>query len=148
MVMSKAASVADYLEELPAERRAVVSAVRKVIRKHLPEGYREAMGWGMICYEVPLARYPDTYNAQPLCYAGLAAQKHSYSLYLTSVYHDPGAAKRLRDAFAASGRRLDMGKGCIRFKRADDLPLAVIGELVAAVPVDEFITLYERSRKK
>ena len=82
MVSSKAQTVPEYLAELPAERRAVIAAVRKVVRKHLPKGYVEAMNWGMICYEIPLKRYPITYNKQPLSYAALAAQKNNYALYL------------------------------------------------------------------
>lgn len=148
MASSSAATVEQYLEELPEERRAVLAAVRDVIRRHLPKGYTETMGWGMISYGIPLSRYPDTYNKQPLCYAALAAQKHACSLYLMGAYGDPALAERLREAFAAAGKRLDMGKSCIRFKRADDLPLEAIGEIVAAVPVKAFIAQYEASRRK
>ena len=80
MASSSATTVAKYLASLPAERRKVVAAVRKMVLKHLPAGYQETMGWGMICYGIPLETYPDTYNGQPLCYTALAAQKNHYAL--------------------------------------------------------------------
>lgn len=146
MVRSTAPTVDAYLAELPEDRRAVVARVRDVIRSRLPAGYEEAMNWGMISYEVPLSRYPDTYNRQPLSYVALAAQKNGYSLYLNCVYQDPALLARLRQGFAASGKRLDMGKSCVRFKRVDDLPLDVVGDMVAAVPPDAFIARYEQAR--
>lgn len=148
MASSTASTVAEYLASLPAERRASIAAVRKTIRRHLPAGYREVMNWGMISYEVPLRRYPDTYNGRPLCYAGLAAQKNHLALYLTSVYQDPRQLGWLKAAFAKAGKRLDMGKACVRFKSADDLPLAAIGQVIAGTPVETFITRYEKSRRK
>jgi hypothetical protein len=143
MATSDAKTVEQYLEELPDERSEVVSAVRDLILRHLPEGYREAMSWGMICYCVPLERFPNTYNGQPLGYVALAAQKNYYALYLTCVYQDEGKKARLKEAFKASGKRLDMGKSCIRFRRLDDLPLETIGELIADVSVEAFIKHYE-----
>jgi hypothetical protein len=147
-MMSKAKTPAAYLKELPADRRREVARVRQVVRKHLPDGYREAMNFGMITYEVPLTRYPDTYNKQPLCYAGIAAQKNHLSLYLMPVYGDAKAAARLKDAFKKAGKKLDMGQSCIRFKSADDLPLDAIGQTVAAVPVDRFIACTESVRRR
>ena len=148
MVASGAQTVAEYLDELPPDRREVVSAVREVILSNLPEGYREDMSWGMIGYEVPLETYPTTYNGRPLGYVALAAQKNNYALYLNSVYMDPDREQALRDAFARKGSRLDMGKSCLRFRKLDDLPLDVIGEIVAATPVSELIATYEKSRQK
>lgn len=148
MVSSKATTVAKYLKELPTDRRKVVSAVRAMIRKHLPTGYVETMNWGMICYEIPLSVYPDTYNKKPLMYAGLAAQKNHTGLYLMCVYSDPKHEKQLRDAFAKSGKKLDMGKSCIRFQSADDLPLAALGKIIASTPPKAYIKMYEQSRKK
>jgi len=148
MVMSKAATVADYLAELPADRRRTISAVRAVIRKSLPKGYKESVGYGMICYAVPLSTYADTYNGQPLCYAALASQKNYCALYLMNVYGDTQTAKAFRDGFKKAGKKLDMGKSCVRFKTADDLPLDVIGKTIAATPVTAFIGQYERTRKK
>lgn len=148
MVSSKARTVAEYLAELPPERRAVIAAVRKVVRKHLPKGYVETMNWGMICYEIPLKRYPDTYNKQPLAYAALAAQKNNYALYLTGSYGDTARRKALEAAFKAAGKKLDAGKSCIRFKKLEDLPLEAIGEAIAAISVESYIASYEASRRK
>jgi len=148
MVAHPVATVEEYLAELPEPRREVVAAVREVVLRNLPAGYREAVSWGMIAYEVPLARYPDTYNGKPLAYAALAAQKNHYALYLTCVYQDPARAERLREEFSGAGKRLDMGKSCIRFRRLDDLPLDVIGRAIASTPPEAFITQYEASRRR
>jgi hypothetical protein len=134
MVSSSATTPEQYLAELPEELR------------YLPEGYRESMSWGMLSYEIPLERYRNTYNKQPLGYAALAAQKNGYSLYLTCVYSDAEQERRLREGFAAAGKKLNMGKSCVRFKRLDDLPLELIGELIASTPPDQFIARYEASR--
>ncbi len=147
MVQSSAASVTGYLEELPAERRAVVAAVREVVLRHLPPGYQEEMNWGMITWSIPLERYPETYNGQPLCYAALAAQKNYYSLYLMSVYQDSAEEGALREAFRKAGKKLDIGKCCIRFRSVDDLVLDAVGREVASVSVDAYITRYEASRR-
>ena len=146
MASSKAATVDDYLAELPPERRAVIARVRDALNAVMPAGYREGMGYGMIGWAVPLEEYPDTYNKQPLAYAALAAQKNNYSLHLTCVYSDPARAERLRAAAAAMGRKLDMGKSCIRFKRVEDLPLQSICDEVASTTPAEFIRLYEEAR--
>lgn len=147
MVQSKATSVQQYLEELPPERREVISAVRQVILENLPEGYVESMNWGMVAYEIPLEDYPDTYNGKPLAYLSLAAQKRHYSLYMMDVYGNTEKEARLRDGFEEAGKKLDMGKSCLRFKKLEDLPLDLIGELVASTPPEEMIAIYEESRK-
>jgi hypothetical protein len=148
MPRSSATTPEAYLAELPSERRADIAAVRDVIRKNLPEGYGESVNWGMISYGVPLERYPNTYNKQPLCYVGLAAQKNYNALYLMRVYGDKAQEKRLRDAFKKAGKKLDMGKSCVRFKKAEDLPLDTIGEIVASTPVEKWIAVYESSRRR
>jgi hypothetical protein len=148
MATSKAATVEAYLQELPEDRREVVSTVRDVILRNLPEGYTETMAWGMISYGIPLERYPTTYNGQPLGYAALAAQKNSYSLYLMGVYADPEQEAALREAFRREGKKLDMGKSCVRFKRLGDLPLEAIGELIAATTPEQYIAHYEATRAK
>lgn len=148
MVSSAATTVKEYLAALPAERRKVVSAVRDMVNAHMPEGYRETMAFGMIGWGIPLSRYPDTYNRQPLAYVALAAQKNNYSLYLMGVYADGAHERTLRAAAAAIGRKLDMGKSCLRFKTIDDLPMAAIGEMVASMPVEDYIAVYEASRKR
>lgn len=148
MVQSAAKSVSQYLAELPPERRAVVSVVRDMVNAHMPAGYEEAMAFGMIGWSVPLSRYPVTYNKQPLAYVALAAQKNNYSLYLMCVYGGSDREKKLRSAAAAQGKKLDMGKSCLRFRKPDDLPLETIGELIASVNVDDYIAVYEASRNR
>lgn len=143
MARSAASTVEEYLAELPEERRRVVSTVRDAVLHHLPEGYRESMAYGMIGYSVPLERYPVTYNGQPLSFAALAAQKNYYALYLTCVYGSPQRERELREAFAAAGKKLDMGKSCIRFKSADDLPLDAIGRIIASTPPEALIAQHE-----
>lgn len=136
---SDATTVEEYLSELPDDRREAVAAVRAVILANLPDGYVETMNWGMISYEVPLEISPDTYDGQPLSYAGLAAQKRHMAVYLNNVYASPALRQRLEQGFADAGQRLDMGKSCVRFTRLEKLPLEVIGEMIAATPVDEFV---------
>lgn len=148
MASSGVKTVEDYLRTLPEERRTVVSRVRAMILENLQEGYQESMNWGMIAYEVPLARYPGTYNKQPLMYMALAAQKHHYAVYSSGVYMDPRGEEWLKAEFEKVGKKLDMGKSCIRFRELGDLPLEAIGKVAAAQSVEEFIQAYERARKK
>lgn len=146
MAVSKAATVNDYLAELPPGRREVVSAVRKVVRKHLPKGYEETMAFGMIGYGIPLSRYPNTYNKQPLGYVAIAAQKNYYSLYVMSAYTGSKDEADIKAAFTKAGKKLDMGKSCIRFRSLDDIPLEEIGKVIARTPPEEFIRRYEEAR--
>jgi hypothetical protein len=145
---SDASTVREYLDGLPDDRRAVVSAVRDVVVRNLPDGYVESVGFGMLTYGIPLERYPDTYNKQPLGYVALAAQKSHYALYLTCANLDAAQTQWLADEFERAGKKLDMGKSCLRFKKLDDLPLDVIGRAVASTPPDDFIARYEASRRK
>ena len=147
MASSSAKTVAAYLAELPEARRVEIGAVLKTMRQRMPKGYQETMGYGMIMWSIPLEQYPETYNGHALCYAALAAQKNYSSVYLMCVYGDPTRMARLKQGFAEAGKKLDMGKACIRFKRADELPLEVIGELVAEVPPAAYIDRYEKSRE-
>jgi hypothetical protein len=146
MPASSATSVAQYLAELPPERRAVVSRVRDVVREHLPAGYAESIEWGMICWSVPLSRQPDTYNGKPLGYVFLAAQKNYYVLHLPLLYMEPARSAEFARAYAAAGRRLDMGKGCVRFRTIEALPLDVVGETVGSTTPEELIAAYVRMR--
>ena len=148
MARCSAVTVEEYLRELPQERADALRAVRQVILDHLPPGYVETMNWGMICYEVPLARCPDTYNKQPLMFAGLASQKRHMGLYLMCVYSHQGSRAEFEEKFRASGKKLDMGKSCVRFRKLEDLPLEVVGETIAATSVEEYIQLYRDSRRK
>lgn len=146
MASSKATTVQQYLDELPPERRTVISQVRDLVNRHLPTGYMETMNWGMISWEIPLLRYPDTYNKQPLSFAALAAQKSHYALYLNSVYAGSDQEASLRAAYAAAAKPLDMGKSCLRFKRMDELLQVAVAEAIASVTVDQYIAQYEASR--
>lgn len=148
MVQSKAATVKEYLDGLPEDRRKEIAKVRSVVRKNLPKGYRETMAWGSICYVIPLERYPDTYNKRPLGCAALAAQKNFHTLYLMGAYGDPKQRKALEDAFKKSGKKMDMGKSCLHFRSADDLPLDAIGKIIASTPPEKMIAIYEAARPK
>ncbi|MBL8830460.1 MAG: DUF1801 domain-containing protein [Planctomycetaceae bacterium] len=152
-MQSKATTVAAYLAELPAERRQAIEAVRKVILKNLDKNYREVMSYGMIGYVVPHSVYQPGYHCDPklpLPFAGLASQKNYMSVYLMSVYS--GEEKWFREQWARTGKKLDMGKCCIRFKKLDDVALDVIGEAIRRVPAQRWIELYEtvfkHARKK
>ena len=152
MASSMARTPEEYIAEQPAERRETAAQVRDLVNRSLPPGYTEMMGFGMITWCVPLEMYPDTYNGQPLCYAGLAAQKNHFSLYLMGAYSDPKETKALEDGFRKAGKKLDMGKSCIRFRTAEDLPLDVIARSVAATPPEKLIAAavnaHGASRKK
>ena len=136
---SEASTVGEYLAEIPQQRREELETVRQVILENLPEGYEEVMNWGMITYQVPLETFRDTYNKKPLMYAALAAQKHHMAVYLTAIYMDDEARREFEQAYRASGKRYDVGKSCVRFRRLADLPLELIGKSVALMPVSEFV---------
>jgi hypothetical protein len=148
MVSSKETTPAAYLASLPPERRKVVATVRAVVRKRLPKGYVETMNWGMLSYEIPLSRYPDTYNKKPLMYVALAAQKNNYALYLTGAFGDPASKAKLAAAFKTAGKKFDIGKSCLLFKTLEDLPLDVIGDIVASTSVERRIEVAEAARQK
>jgi hypothetical protein len=147
-MQSKARSVKAYLDSLPADRQAALRSVRDLILKNLPKGYEEAMNWGAICYQVPLKVLPQTYNRQPLCYAALANQKNFMTVYLMCVYGDKRIRTWFEQAYKASGKKLEMGKSCVHFKKLDDLPLDVIGQAIARVPMEKYVQVYEASRAK
>ena len=148
MVRSAAATVEEYLLELPPDRREGIQAVRQVVLDNLPPGYVETMNWGMITYEIPLDRYPKTYNKQPLMYAALASQKRHMAVYLMCIYSHEESRTWFEERYKASGKRLDMGKSCVRFRRVKDLPLDLIAETVAGTSVEDYIEFYEASRKR
>ena len=144
-MQSNATTVAEYLAGLPPDQRAALEVVRQTILGNLPAGYEEAMNWGMITYQVPLETYPDTYNGQPLMVAALASQKNHMAVYLTGIYSSEEARREFEAAYNATGKRMDVGKSCVRFRRLDDLPLELIGQVIASQDVPSFITLYELS---
>jgi hypothetical protein len=133
----------EYVGSLPEDRREAIAAVRDTVNANLQPGFEEAMQYGMVSWIVPLERYPDTYNGQPLAIASLASQKRHMALYLNCEYASP---TDFRERWEATGRKLDMGKSCVRFKKLDDVALDVLGETIAATTVDGFIGLYEASR--
>ena len=142
-------TVADYVASLPADRKKAISAVRKVIKQHLPKGYQETTQYGMLSYVVPLSIYPEGYLGKkdvPLPYICLASQKSHMAVYLMCVYGDAKLAKWFTTSWKKTGKKLDMGKSCLRFKSVDDLALDVLGAAVAAVPVAKYITHYAAAR--
>jgi hypothetical protein len=141
-------TITRFLAALPAERRAEVERVRDVIRGALPAGYEEVISKNMLVYQVPLEQYADTYNGHPLWYVALASEKSYLSLHLMPVYGDAASAERLAQGFRDAGKKLDMGKACIRFKTADDLALDVIGDIVARIPLDRWVQIAEAARRR
>lgn len=148
MASSSAATVVQYLAELPEDRRQTVAAVREVILRNLPPVYVETMQYGMVSYVIPLQVFPKTYNGQPLAAVSLSSEKNYISLHLFSIYADAEAAKWFETAFAEAGKKPNMGKSCVRFKKLEDLPLDVIGEAIAAFPASRLIELYSASRAR
>jgi hypothetical protein len=150
-VQSKAATVQQYLSELPEDRRRALETVRQVVLKNLDKDYEEGIQYGMIGYYVPHRVYPAGYHCdpkQPLPFAGLASQKNYMSLYLMCAYGDSPLAVWFREAWAKTGKKVDMGKSCIRFKKVDDLALDVIGEAIKRVPAKKYIEHCEAALDK
>lgn len=136
---SKAQTVEDYINSLPKERKDAIDTVRDIILKNLPEGYEEAMNWGMISYQVPLSYYPDTYNKQPLLYAALASQKNHMAVYMSGIYMYQDLRQDFENKYKATGKKFDAGKSCVRFKKLDDLPIDLIGDSIATIPMKDFV---------
>lgn len=136
---SEAKTIQEYLAEMPEDRREAVKKVRDTILKNLPKGYEEAINFGMITYQVPLEVYPDTYNKKPLLYAALANQKNHMAVYLTGIYMDEDLYQDFEEKYRDTGKRFDVGKSCVRFRKLDDLPLELIGESIGAISMEEFI---------
>jgi hypothetical protein len=136
---SNATTVEQYLAELPDGRREAIETVRNVILNNLPEGYEEAMNWGMITYQVPLEIYPDTYNRQPLMYAALGSQKNHMAVYLIGIYMDEKVREEFEAEYRATGKKYDVGKSCVRFKKLEDFPLELIGKSIGVFGITEFV---------
>ena len=146
-----ASTVDQYLAALPADRRAALSAVRKAINENLPNGYEEGMQFGMIGWYVPLSMYPAGYGENPkvpLPLVALASQKSGMVLHCIALYMNPTLSTWFTSEYKKSGKKLDMGKGCVRFKKLEDLALDVVGRTVARVPVEEHIANYRAARAK
>ena len=148
MTQPKQLSVDDYMEALSEDRKTAINAVRGAILENLPDGYEETVQHGMICYVIPLETYPVTYNKLPLMFAGLASQKNYMTVYLMNIYGSPADEEWFVERYKATGKKLNMGKSCVRFKTLDDLPVDLIGEAVARTSVASYIQLYESARKK
>jgi hypothetical protein len=147
-MQSDARTVEDYLASLPEDRRTAIGAVRDVVNANLPVGYEETMAFGMIGWGIPLADYPDTYNGQPLGVAALASQKNHMAIYLMGLYGSEPEEAWFRAEYARRGMKLDMGKSCVRFKRLDQVPLDVIGEVIAKITPAKLIERYEAARAR
>jgi uncharacterized protein YdhG (YjbR/CyaY superfamily) len=141
---SEAGTVEEYLESLPEGRRHALKKVREVIQQNIPDGYEEAMNWGMITYQVPLEVYPDTYNGQPLMYAALASQKNHMAVYLTAIYMTEADRISFEEAYRATGKRFDVGKSCVRFKKLEDLPFELIGKTIGSITMNDFVSMVKR----
>ncbi|MDP7276220.1 MAG: DUF1801 domain-containing protein [Planctomycetaceae bacterium] len=136
---------------MPEDRRQTLEAVREAVLKNLPKGYAEGMQYDMIGYFVPHEVYPPGYHTdpkQPLPFAGLAARKNYVAIYLMSVYGDPEQEAWFREAWAETGKKLDMGKSCVKFKTIEDVPLKVIGQAIKRVPVKKYVDNYEATIKR
>ena len=138
-MQSGATTVEVYLAELPPEKRDLVVSLRDVVREHLPKGFVEAMNWGMISYEVPMEVSGKTYNGKPLMYAAIGAQKHHVGLYLCGLYCREPLKQRFQKRYEASGKKLDIGKSCIRIKNKDQIDSDAVAEAIAGLTVEEFI---------
>lgn len=151
-MQSKATTVDQYLSEIPTERQEAMNKLRKIILKNLPKGFKEGMGYGMMGYAVPHSIYPAGYHCNPtdpLPFAGLASQKNSINFYHMGIYANPQLLTWFTNEYAKAGvGKLDMGKSCIRFKKPENIPYALIGELCSKMTVEEWISLYEKNLKK
>ena len=135
------------LRKITAGLDAVIQSVGGILQKSEPvNGVVETINWGMISYEIPLERFSPTYNGQPLAYAGLASQKRHMAVYLNSVYSDEGTTDWFREAYRATGKKLDIGKSCVRFTTLENLPLDLIGEAIGRTTVDEYLDHYRSAR--
>lgn len=148
---SPATTVSEYIASLPENRRKAITDLRKMIRKYLPEGFKETMSYGMIAYVVPHKLYPSGYHAdssQPLPFLSIASQKNFIALYHMGLQADKTLKWFTSEYAKRSKTKLDMGKSCIRLRKPEDVPLDLIGDLVSKMSVDEWIALYESRIKK
>ena len=146
MVQSRATTVSAYLKALPSDRRQALETIRTLIKQNTDDGIVEMMSYGMIGYHVPLSRYPSGYHcnpSMPLPYAGLASQKNHMSVYMMGIYVDEAEVRQFQAEWKARGKRLDMGKACIRFRKIEDVPLDVLADAFRRMPSDRYIGLYE-----
>jgi hypothetical protein len=149
---SDAKTPAQYIKELPEDRKLPMTTLRNIITKNLPDGFKEGMSYGMICYAIPHSLYPDGYHCdpkQPLPFLSIASQKNFVAVYHMGIYADPVLMKWFLDAYPKHTiTRPDMGKSCIRFKKMENIPYQLIGELAGKMTANEWITLYEQNLRK
>jgi uncharacterized protein YdhG (YjbR/CyaY superfamily) len=149
-MQSTAATVDEYLTSLPEERRAVITDLRKAIKKNLPKGFQEVMSYGMIGWVVPHSMYPDGYHCDPklpLPFMNVASQKNHIAVYHMGVYSSGPVLEWFQAEWPKhSSRKLDMGKSCIRFKKPEDVPVALIGQLASKMTPQQWIDIYESSK--
>ena len=145
---SEAKIVTDYIDDLPTDRKLAISKVRNIILSNLPKGIEEVMNWGMISYQIPIKTYPNTYNGQPLMYAALASQKNHMAVYLSGIYSDEKLRNKFIEDYQLTGKKSDLGKSCVRFRKIEDIPLELIGSAISALDVNSFIELYNDARFK
>ena len=147
-MQSKATTVDQYINDLPEERKKPMAELRNVIKKNIPKGFQEEMGYGMAGYVVPHSKYPAGYHCDPklpLPFMGFASQKNFIAVYHMGIYSDPKLLKWFTTEFSKQSKtRLDMGKSCIRFKKPEHIPLKLIGELAAKMTPQEWIAIYDR----
>lgn len=151
MVTSKATTVAQYMQELPAERKKPMSELRKVIKSNIPKGFAEVMSYGMIGYVIPLKMYPDGYHCNPelpLPFMNIASQKNFIAVYHMGVYGDAKLLAWLKSEFKKKGVKLDMGKSCLRFSNLEKIPYDIIGELAGKMTPQQWIAIYEKNLKR
>ncbi|MFC4817546.1 DUF1801 domain-containing protein [Flavobacterium sp. GCM10023249] len=151
-MQSKATTVSDYLDEIPEERKIGFNRLRDIILQNLPKGFEECMSYGMMGYSVPHSIYPNGYHCDPkvpLPFVGLASQKNFIAFYHMGIYADAELLSWFTSEFPKySKKKLDMGKSCIRFKKPEDIPFELIGELMQKITVEEWINTYETVFKK
>lgn len=141
---SEAKSVSSYLGELEPKRSSEIKALVDLVRKNIKPGFDETMRWGMISYEVPYEISGETYNGQPLSFIGIASQKNHISIYLMGLYAQPDALERFQELWARSGKKLDMGKGCVRFKTLKDADLDALSWAISRFELTEFLTITKK----
>jgi hypothetical protein len=141
---AKAKTVAEYLAGMTPEKRAVITAARKLVRANIPKGYAEFMSWGVINWGIPLSEFSNTYNGHPLCYIALGAQANHNALYLMGCYGDARQTAFLKEEFKKAGKKFDMGKSCLRFKTLDDLELKSLGKVIGMVSPQQFLDQYKK----
>lgn len=151
-MQSKAATVEEYITELPADRQKAISELRKVIKKNLPKGFQECISYGMIGYVVPHSKYPAGYHCNPklpLPFINVASQKNFIAVYHMGMYGKPELLKWFNTSYTKlSGKKLDMGKSCMRYKKPEDIPYELIGELCTKMTPDDWIAYYEKAIKQ